>query len=276
MKYMIHACPERLWYVEDFLKPSMVKQGIAEDDIIIWNDAEKKGNLQSWLESCEYIKENHATEKGLWHIQDDALLSDGFREEAEKAEYKIINGFVSLRYNPRRNKFVGENPVLRHWNSFLCMYIPNRNIIGFLSWYKNIAVHEEVYRDVIASGKNDDYLFWAYMRRQHHKDTVINLAPNIADHIDYLIGGSVANSHREGIATAVYFDPAKLDSFKAELGKYREKKEQEKDKQEDAPVKRSKPRKSPSNTEKVESIKTAPKPRKTANRKPVKAEEKKA
>ena len=27
-KYLIHAYPNRLWYVKDFLIPSMVKQGI--------------------------------------------------------------------------------------------------------------------------------------------------------------------------------------------------------------------------------------------------------
>ena len=33
MKYMIHTCEARLWYVEEYLIPSMLKQGIKEDDI---------------------------------------------------------------------------------------------------------------------------------------------------------------------------------------------------------------------------------------------------
>ena len=47
MHYMIHACPQRMWYVEGFLIPSMKAQGISEEEITVWNDTEGKGNLFS-------------------------------------------------------------------------------------------------------------------------------------------------------------------------------------------------------------------------------------
>jgi len=38
MKYMIHACPERIWYVNNYLVPELLNQGITTQDIIVWND----------------------------------------------------------------------------------------------------------------------------------------------------------------------------------------------------------------------------------------------
>ena len=46
MKYMIHCCPKRMWYVEEYLIPSMLRQGIDRDSIIIWND-NKGGEIKS-------------------------------------------------------------------------------------------------------------------------------------------------------------------------------------------------------------------------------------
>ena len=51
MRYMIHACPQRMWYVNDYLLPSLKAQGIPEEEIAIWNDTEGKGTLFSCLES---------------------------------------------------------------------------------------------------------------------------------------------------------------------------------------------------------------------------------
>ena len=42
MYYMIHAVPEREWYVEEYLIPSMISQGISPDEIEVWMDSERK------------------------------------------------------------------------------------------------------------------------------------------------------------------------------------------------------------------------------------------
>ena len=34
-KYLIHASPGRMWYVTDYLIPSMVEQGIDRDNIVV-------------------------------------------------------------------------------------------------------------------------------------------------------------------------------------------------------------------------------------------------
>ena len=38
MNILIHACPQRMWYVNDFLVPMLREQG--GEDIEIWNDSE--------------------------------------------------------------------------------------------------------------------------------------------------------------------------------------------------------------------------------------------
>ena len=35
MTIMIHACNERMWYVNEYLVPSMTAQGIGKDNIIV-------------------------------------------------------------------------------------------------------------------------------------------------------------------------------------------------------------------------------------------------
>lgn len=39
MKILIHACPERMWYVEGFLVPALRSLGTEP---AIWNDAERR------------------------------------------------------------------------------------------------------------------------------------------------------------------------------------------------------------------------------------------
>ena len=56
MKYMIHSCNARLWYVEEILIPALTAQGISKDDIILFNDYYSNGNQKSFYNSAQYIK----------------------------------------------------------------------------------------------------------------------------------------------------------------------------------------------------------------------------
>lgn len=224
MKYFIHACPKRLWYVENFLIPSMVEQGINREDISVWNDEKEEGNLVSWLKSCNHIQETMSEEKGIWHLQDDIVIGKSFREETEKAGDMIINTWVCKRFNATHYTATGVVGVLYHWNSFQCVYIPNRYLFGFLKWYYKTAVKDEYCLKRIQENRWDDWLFWTYMRRMNRGDRCLNLAPNICEHIDYMIGGSVATPEREGNVYGVYWEEneileelwKKIKEFKAE------------------------------------------------------------
>lgn len=61
MNILIHACPQRMWYVYEQLVPSLIAQGA---EVEIWNDKEGKGNLKACMESFAARKGDGAT----WHI----------------------------------------------------------------------------------------------------------------------------------------------------------------------------------------------------------------
>ncbi len=265
MKYMIHTCQKRLWYVEDFLIPSLKEQGIKQEDIILWNDAEMKGNLPSWLGACEYVRDNLADGRGIWHLQDDIVLGSKFREEAEKAGDMVINAWVCTRFNSKRYTMKGEVGVLYHWNSFQCIYIPTRYTTGFLSWYYREAIKDERCLDRIRENRWDDWLFWCYMRRKHKNEKCLNLAPNICEHIDYMIGGSVATPERQGNVVGVYwYENEILEKLWHDLKAYQEAKEKKATEQ---PVKTSRSRQKGVQTSKrVNTTGTRKKPVKTQNK----------
>ena len=109
MKYMIHSYSKRLWYVEKYLIPSMVEQGIDTSDIYVFNDSNNRGNLQAYLDSVDYILNNEKLykEDGIWHLQDDVIISSDFAKityttKYEKSYSVVINGFASDVMNPEK------------------------------------------------------------------------------------------------------------------------------------------------------------------------------
>lgn len=225
MKYMIHTHIKRLWYVEDFLIPSMVKQGINEDNIIVILDDTNKGNLQSFLFSLKHILKNPLlkNEKGIWHLQDDVLISSDFKKKSEYYGKKdtIINGFVSNTYNSLKLKNTGKQPLKNCWLSFPCIYIPNKYIEGFLSWL-NVVKKEDRndYKKRYESNRHDDFFMFMYLEETQGNINVYNLKPNIVDHIDYLIGNSINKPRKEHV-TAYYFEEKELvKKLEKEVKKY--------------------------------------------------------
>ena len=203
MKYLIHTYPKRLWYVEKYLIPSMLKQGIRETDIYIYNDEYKKGNLFAFMESLEYINENLSKEKGLWHLQDDVVLCKNFKEESVKASNKVINGFVNKNYaNVEKS---GEVNVKDYWYSFPCVYIPNRYIDDFLNWIEKVREHAP-FRKKYLSGRYDDWFFYKFLEMEYPIDTMINLKPNLVDHIDYLIGYTTGKRRKVQVRAEYFKD----------------------------------------------------------------------
>lgn len=228
MIYMVHTCPKRLWYVVDFLIPDMIKQGIKKEDIVIWKDSKKWGNLTAFVKSAEYIRDNMPTNEGTWHLQDDICLSDSFAEKSLDVDDMIVNAFVSKRANPNKYIYTGKRMTKRFWWSFPCMYIPNRYMAEFVSWYYNDAMKDEYYKSVIDQNKGDDWLFWSFMKLWHRTDYIMQLFPNLADHVDFLVGGSVTNEQREGQSRAEYFeDQAKVEALGSAIAEYQEKKKAE-------------------------------------------------
>lgn len=56
MNILIHACLKRNWYVYEHLIPSLLAQGIKEDEIHVWMDIGGEGNLMSCIHSFYAIR----------------------------------------------------------------------------------------------------------------------------------------------------------------------------------------------------------------------------
>ena len=196
MRYMIHSAPSRQWYVTEYLLPSMLEQGISKDDIVIWCDVDKKGNLQSCMESFKFCGENITD--GTWHLQDDIIISRKFAETTKQYNYGIVTGFAVKEWGPDWTK-TGNQTTNQLWYSFQCIRIPDRIAGECAKWFFTDARYRTDYKYAsrIKSKKHDDDFFLYFLQEKYPRKEIINLAPNIVDHIDYLIGGTLINKARE-------------------------------------------------------------------------------
>lgn len=207
MRYMIHACPQRMWYVNEFLIPSMKAQGITDDEIIVWNDTEGKGNLFACMESfqdCDFY------EGGTWHLQDDVIICSDFAKRTREITERVVCGFACHNFGPSM-QYRGERPPLFMWYSFQCIHIPNHLAGECADWFYRSARHYPKFREKVADRKHDDYFWREFLLEKHPDEWVINLTPNLVDHIDYLIGGTLINKLRaKKVNRAEYWEEDEL------------------------------------------------------------------
>lgn len=201
---MIHACPDRMWYVEQFLVPSILRHGIPPDDIIVWNDGDGKGNLESCMASFRSCK---GIPGGTWHLQDDVLICHDFAERTREFGGDMITcGFCYTGYENGTPIPGYVFPVLMWNSSFPCIYIPNRIAAECADWFYNDARHRPEFAGWVASGKMDDNFFHAFVVERHPNELVLNLAPHLVEHVDYIIGGSTINSWRHHTTRGYWFE----------------------------------------------------------------------
>lgn len=207
MKIMIHACPQRMWYVDEFLIPQLRDQGVRDGEFTVWNDEDGRGNLVSCVQSFQWISQHGCGH--TWHIQDDVLLASDFAERARTLETEtdgIVCGFCCANWGPRPIKD-GPVPVPFMWNGFQCLRIPDRMAGEFADWFNDTGHRRADLQRWVKANKGDDSIFRAFCLERHAGDTVVNVAPNLADHVDFLIGGTVINTARtEQYNRARYWD----------------------------------------------------------------------
>lgn len=202
--YLIHTYPSRLWYVEQFLIPSMIEQGIAKENIKVWNDSMKLGNLEATMRS---FREMPMDGQGTWHLQDDIVISNNFKQLTEKYNDGLVCGFCS-RYS--RGKPSGVTNVRNMWYSFPCIRIPNNLAKECSKWWYNEAQTAPKYKPWVDSKKHDDEAFKEFLRLNHPNIRNYNLDPNIVEHVDYLLGGSLVNPQRKEFATSLHWKEPKV------------------------------------------------------------------
>lgn len=200
MRYLIHSCPQRQWYVDDYLIPSMHAQGI--EDISVWEDTGGKGNLLSCMESFLDCGQYPG---GTWHIQDDVVICMDFARRTVEHDDGIVCGYAYERDVRKLGPRKGSVSVMDMWWSFPCIRIPNNLASECAEWFFEEASLRQEYASYIAARKYDD-LFWKdFLLERYEGIRVLNLAPNLVDHIDYLIGGSVINKDRGRPVTRTAF-----------------------------------------------------------------------
>lgn len=225
MKYMIHTYPKRLWYVNKYLVPSMIKQGINAEDIFIFNDSNNRGNLQAFLDSLDWIyKNSKLSEMGYWHLQDDVIISKDFKERTEDSRIawnNVVNGFVSSNYNNKKLNLTGWQEVKNSWLSFPCVYIPNKYIGSFMNWLEKAKTKDNAleYKRRYESNRHDDFFFYEFLRKRCKNDMVLNLKPNLVDHIDFLIGGSINKPRKEQVRGYYFEDLDLVEKLERKLNK---------------------------------------------------------
>lgn len=190
MQYMIHAAPPRMWYVEKYLIPSMRAQGI--EDVEVWNDTDGNGCLVSCMEAFRACGDRPG---GTWHLQDDVIISPDFAARTAEHDDGLVQGFVNAEWGPFIQQ-AGLVPMLFMWWSFQCQRIPNDIAGECAEWFYNKAQYDPKYSQFMVKRNGDDSLFREFMKERHEDMRVLNLKPNIVDHIDYLIGGTLANKAR--------------------------------------------------------------------------------
>jgi len=199
-KYLIHARPNRMWYVNEHLIPSMLAQGILGQDIDVECDDNHIGNLESYMKSFQLMD----SDGGTWHLTDDIIICRKFKEITELHDDGIVCGFSV--YPTDKVGLVNYSDM---WWSFPCIRIPNSLANECGNWFYSYATKQYEYKKRIELRIDDDWFFKEFLRLNHPDINVLNLQPSIVDHVDYLIGGSLVRGCVVQIR-AKYFDDQDL------------------------------------------------------------------
>lgn len=213
-EYIIHACHQRMWYVDKYLIPSMLRQGIERDRISLHLDVERAGNLVSCMTS--FLRCSGSG--GAWHLQDDVVICHDFAERTADLDDGIVCGYCFGEFGPDI-AVSGKVPAAFMWNSFPCIRIPHNLAHECAVWFWDEARHLPQYAQWVESGKHDDGFWHDFIRIRHPDLMVLNIRPSLVDHVDYLIGGTQINHDRiDKITRSTYFEDHYLvDGLKEQL-----------------------------------------------------------
>lgn len=207
MRILIHAVPERMWYVSEFLVPSLEAQGA--DNIEIWNDTEHQGNLAACIESFATRKGNG----GTWHLQDDVLICRNFVERCLDLDEGVVYGFCCRNFGDRLDAG-GTVYCCDGWNSFQCVRIPDAYARECAAWVRSMKWRTQSPSPELPImwqlNKGDDTFFHEFLACRHPYDAVENVKPNLVDHVDWILGGSTLHHFRDYLARAEFFEDQDL------------------------------------------------------------------
>lgn len=194
MRYMIHAYPGRMWYVEGYLVPKLKSLGILAKDVTVWNDDGGKGNLLSCVEAFAWCGA-HKTKSGTWHLQDDVIPCRDFAAKTKDADGVVCGFRADNSRGSRRSRLGtwnagGSVKPADMWWSFQCIHIPDDLAGECALWFYRKGVREDACRSYVMNGNGDDVAFKTFLLREHSDMDIRNVSPNLVNHVAELIGGS--------------------------------------------------------------------------------------
>jgi hypothetical protein len=192
--YLIHTCPKRKDFVDNYLVPALKLQGIENGRIFIYNDTQKLGNLQAYIKAADIIS-GQRPDIQIVHLQDDIIPCSTFKEVIE-TNYKelydvdVVCGFNS-QYDDIDKQFIQN--ASKSWFSFQCIKFSNKMLQDFIFWLKNEG--RKQHENWWGTGKYDDSFFKVYIKTLDIK--VLNLCPTVVQCVDDVLGGSLINGNRD-------------------------------------------------------------------------------
>ena len=207
VKILIHASPRRLWYVEDFLMPELRRQGAESIDVFV--DRVKLGNLDACMQSFRHC-EGYG---GTWHIQDDVLPCRDFVKRCREYESDgVVYGFCNEQFldDP---EMTGRVRVSDVWHSFQCVRIPDAYARECAEWFYSNGWHKSTLPELVilrGQHRGDDTFFREFLKLCHGDESFTNAAPNLVEHVDWIIGGSIISPWRGYLARAYYWEDEEL------------------------------------------------------------------
>jgi len=213
-RYMIHACPQRMWYVEEFLMPSLTAQGIAEADITLYVDTDHLGCLEACMDSFSKVPDD---DKGTWHLQDDILIARDFKVMTERWEGNHVACGHCFGLHKDLSKHTGLVDVTEMWFSFPCIFIPNKIARAFTVWWYKTGKEDPQFESQRQAKRYDDTLFSIYMQWFQPNCRVYNIVPNLVAHVDYLIGGTVANEEIRNVPELFWQDTELIEKLRKDI-----------------------------------------------------------
>ena len=215
MKFLIHTVPQRR---DNFVLicETLRSQGAHPDDMLMYSDVAREGNLMAFVKSCEYLERRCIDPaEPVWHLQDDIQLSNHFIEDIKRIhaehcmriEWPIWCGFCSHESIDLKGKLLpdGECDPEHMWYSFPCIMIPVMITNMFVRWFYK-SPKSDIEEKWIKENRYDDSLFRNFLIKSKIGVEVINIKPNLVDHRDDLCGGSILNRDRKAPARALYFE----------------------------------------------------------------------
>ena len=190
---LIHACKQREKYVNECLVPELKRQGFKSIKVHMDNNT---GNLAAYLASYRDLPDHG----DIWHLEDDVFPDGRFCEWAWGLSYfpGIIAGFGAGQYYGLRDFGYCVEPQ-ELFMSFPCVRIPCETIKGFIRWYDDTN-REKTQR--AKTGKGIDEFFREYLISRGIVG--FNFKPCMVEHVDDLIGGSIANKERINLKAAIF------------------------------------------------------------------------